>query len=134
MSLSDELLADFEDEGMNVDGTESSKGLPTIHEEAASCMELDEKSTEAVDYEKTVRSVAKLYGSKKLETVMSNISKFSEMKRGAVVGPVESDAEYQVIVEANQITVEITDELGMYLIQPDGYLALLSCFSVCILM
>lgn len=112
MSLSDELLADFEDEGMNVDGTES-RILPTI---AESEMETNDTDGQALGYEESVRSVAKLYGSQKLNAVMENIKKFSSVKRGLVSGPVESDPEYQIIVEANQITVNITEELGKYLV------------------
>lgn len=113
MSLSDELLADFEDEGMNVDGTESK--LSTIKEEETE-MDTDLINPTVpgikMDYTRSVKSVAKLYNSKKLNCVMSNIAEFSEKKRGPVSGPVEMDPEYQVIVEANQITVEITDEIG----------------------
>lgn len=110
MSLSDELLADFEEEGMNVDGSERTAGLATINEE----METDQNATleEQSGSKNSVKSVAKLYNSKRLKDVMSNISKFSKVQRGPVSGPVESDPEYQVIVEANEITVEITDELG----------------------
>ena len=115
MSLSDELLADFEDEGMNVDGTESKLSAIKEEEEDAE-MDTDMINPAApgikIDHANSVRAVAKLYGSKKLNAVMSNIEQFSEKKRGPVSGPVEMDPEYQVIVEANQITVEITDEIG----------------------
>ena len=100
---------------MNVDGTESK--LSSIKE----VEEYAEKDTDQsylaapgikIEHTNSVRAVAKLYGSKKLNAVMSNIEQFSEKKRGPVSGHVEMDPEYQVIVEANQITVEITDEIG----------------------
>lgn len=114
MSLSDELLADFEDEGMNVDGTERLNALATIEEEMES--EPNADSSQPVSYEQSVKSVAKLFYSQKLADVMSNIELFSKTKRTSVSGPVELDPEYQVIVEANEITVEITDELGETLV------------------
>lgn len=107
MSLSDELLADFEDEGMNMDGSEK-PGLPAISEE----METDELKDVVTDTSGNVRNVAKLYGSQRLNVVMKDIEDFSKRERGAVSGPVEMDPEYQVIVEANQMTVEIDDELS----------------------
>ena len=110
MSLSDELLADFEDEGMNVDGTERKNALATIDEEMET--EGGNETARSIGYDQSVRSVAKLFDSKKLRDVMDNIATFSKKKRGSVSGPVELDPEYQVIVEANEITVEITDELG----------------------
>lgn len=43
---------------------------------------------------------------------MQNIEMFSRKDRSSVSGPVELDPEYQVIVEANQITVEIDNEIS----------------------
>lgn len=108
MSLSDELLADFEDEGMNTDGTEAKPMLDTIEEEMETANEPNNYAS------KTVKDVAKLYSSSKLQNVMSNISEFSKTDRRSVAGPVELDPEYQVIVEANQITVEIDEEIGTF--------------------
>lgn len=107
MSLSDELMADFEDEGMNTDGTEAKPMLATIDEE----METNESNDYA---NKKVEDVAKLFSSEKLQSVMKNIDEFSKHDRTSVAGPVELDPEYQVIVEANQITVEIDEEIGNY--------------------
>lgn len=112
MSLSDELLADFEDEGMNIDGTETRTALPTIKEE----MDTEDIKPDITDESASVKSVARLFGSDQLNSVVQSIEMFSRKDRTSVSGPVELDPEYQVIVEANQITVEIENEIGGYLI------------------
>lgn len=108
MSLSDELLADFEDEGMNIDGTETRSMLPTIKEE----MDTEDIKPDITGGSASVKSVAKLYNSDQLNSVVESIEMFSRNDRKSVSGPVELDPEYQVIVEANQITVEIDNEIS----------------------
>lgn len=115
MSLAEELLADLEDdddyeaegadpeapEDMAVDGSEdqtsssSSRPLP-----AAAGYSLD--------------SVAKLYRSERLRTVVDKMEEFSESRRRPedLQGPVEADPEYLLIVEANNLAAEIDDEIG----------------------
>lgn len=48
---------------------------------------------------------------------MSQIEKYSKVLRKSadIVGPVESDPEYQLIVEANNMAVDIDDEIGKLL-------------------
>lgn len=50
---------------------------------------------------------------------MNEIDNYSKKIRRAsdIVGPVESDPEYQLIVEANNLAVEIDNEIGGYLKQ-----------------
>jgi len=45
---------------------------------------------------------------------MSQIEKHSKVPRKSadIVGPVESDPEYQLIVEANNMAVDIDNEIG----------------------
>lgn len=64
-----------------------------------------------------MRELAKLRDSEQLQKVMSHIEKYSKVPRRSVdiIGPVESDPEYQLIVEANNMAVDIDDEVGVYL-------------------
>lgn len=62
----------------------------------------------------SVRELAKLRDSCQLRKVMSQIDKYSKVSRRSsdIIGPVEADPEYQLIVEANNIAVEIDDEVA----------------------
>lgn len=62
----------------------------------------------------SVRELAKLRDSEQLQKVMSQIEKHSKVPRKSadIVGPVESDPEYQLIVEANNMAVDIDNEIG----------------------
>lgn len=62
----------------------------------------------------SVRELAKLRDSEQLKKVMSQIDKYSKVPRKSadIIGPVESDPEYQLIVEANNMAVDIDDEIG----------------------
>uniref|UniRef100_A0A3P8WW50 U4/U6 small nuclear ribonucleoprotein Prp31 n=1 Tax=Cynoglossus semilaevis TaxID=244447 RepID=A0A3P8WW50_CYNSE len=119
MSLADELLADLEEagdegedglypEGEDSDGetTEGrTEGLEDIPEE----MEVDYSKAESVT------SIAKLRNSKQFSEIMEKISKYSGKlrKNSEVAGPVEADPEYRLIVAANNLTVEIDNELNI---------------------
>uniref|UniRef100_A0A8C9UXE8 U4/U6 small nuclear ribonucleoprotein Prp31 n=1 Tax=Scleropages formosus TaxID=113540 RepID=A0A8C9UXE8_SCLFO len=110
MSLADELLADLEEageegedglypggEGGDSDGETLGRegavgGLEDIPEE----MELDYSGTESVT------SIAKLRHSKQFFIFCLSVS-----------GPVEADPEYRLIVAANNLTVEIDNELNI---------------------
>lgn len=64
-----------------------------------------------------IRDLAKLRDSKRLEDIMQQIDVFQNRQRRAdeVLGPVETDPEYRLIVEANNLIVEFDDEICMYL-------------------
>lgn len=105
MSLADELLADLEEaaEEGEVDFRDHDDGI----EEAM-------ETTDSLDSDsKSVKSVAKLKDSKQLNDVLSGIEKFSNQPRDKVFGPVEVDPEYQLIVEANNLTAEIDNEVNI---------------------
>ncbi|XP_046847434.1 U4/U6 small nuclear ribonucleoprotein Prp31-like [Xenia sp. Carnegie-2017] len=102
MSLADELLADLEeigDEG-NVDIIDNDN----IEEAMETSDSLDTKS---------VKHIAKLRDGKQLQDVLEKIKEFSEKPRGEMFGPIETDPEYQLIVEANNLTVEIDNEISI---------------------
>lgn len=120
MSLAEELLADFED-----DEEESNlESLPTASEGAdrdvnESSMDVD--SQHSFDSHSTVRSVARLFSSEKLKNLIDAIDKrLSGEIKGATLtnksqidGPIESHPEYVLIVEANNISVAIDNEVNL---------------------
>lgn len=101
MSLADELLADLEEIGE--DGNVELVDNDNIEE----AMETSEVSDS-----KSVKYIAKLRDSKQLNDVLEKIQEFSQQPIGRMFGPVETDPEYQLIVEANNLTVEIDDEIS----------------------
>lgn len=64
----------------------------------------------------SVRELTKLRDSDHLKKIMTQIDKYSKLPRKSadIVGPVESDPEYQLIVEANNIAADIDDEISNY--------------------
>eukprot|EP00128_Syssomonas_multiformis_P002342 Colp12_sorted_trinity150504_noHs@22557 len=67
-----------------------------------------------VDTSNSVRSVAKLLYSRQLQDTLSKIDELIANPRiGAVSGPVEEDPEYKVIVTANNLSVEIENEISV---------------------
>ncbi|CAI9718804.1 Hypothetical predicted protein [Octopus vulgaris] len=105
MSLADELLADLEEGGEN---------LETQDIEQEDVTEVSDTVMEVDTTKHSVRSVAKLRDSTELKYVLQEIEKFSTMQRkDGVSGPVEADPEYKLIVEANNMTVEIDTEINV---------------------
>lgn len=106
MSLADELLADFEDDDVE----------QNVEEEAMDDIaEVDEVVPE-VDYsnKESVKHIAKLRDGPDLARIMTEVKRYaSQPRRDKVAGPVEADPEYQLIVEANNITVEIDNEINV---------------------
>ncbi|KOB71514.1 U4/U6 small nuclear ribonucleoprotein Prp31 [Operophtera brumata] len=109
MSLADELLADLEE---NDDGeleaaieSKAPMGMDTSNEFAIPYpvlpKEEDSKNT-------SIRELAKLRHSDRLKRNVGN-----NRKKIEVTGLMESDPEYQVIVEANNIAVEIDGEIAI---------------------
>ncbi|XP_064645196.1 U4/U6 small nuclear ribonucleoprotein Prp31-like [Lineus longissimus] len=107
MSLADELLADLED-GDDEPIEDDLQALPNDVED------VDEVAMETEVSGDSVRSVAKLRDSDELKRVMGQIKIYqSGEKRHIVAGPVEADPEYVLIIEANNITVEIDNEINV---------------------
>ncbi|WAQ96549.1 PRP31-like protein, partial [Mya arenaria] len=99
MSLADELLADFEDAGEEVEENEGEGQMLEL-------AEIDDVTMETQTVSKnSVRNIAKLRDGEELTEVMKKIEQYSKQKRKeAVAGPVEFDPEYQLIVQANNLT------------------------------
>ena len=105
MSLADELLADLDDIsdelGYNADEQEG--------EVAEATEDLAEASTIA---NQSVKAIAQLANSDRLKLMIESINSYLEDPRmERVVGPVEADPEYQLIVDSNNILVEMDNEI-----------------------
>ncbi|KOX71440.1 U4/U6 small nuclear ribonucleoprotein Prp31 [Melipona quadrifasciata] len=107
MSLADELLADLEENDDNDHMAEE----PEPDFIPASVSKTIEEEIKVA----SVRELAKLRDSEQLQKVMLQIEKYSKIPRKSadIIGPVESDPEYQLIVEANNMAVDIDDEIEL---------------------
>lgn len=107
MSLADELLADLEEAGDAED----------VHflEHDGKLADIEEVAMEQVEPKlDSVRQMAKLRDSEQLSKVMNQVEQLILKPRlEDVVGPVEADPEYQLIVEANNLAVEIDNEINI---------------------
>ncbi|XP_023246053.1 U4/U6 small nuclear ribonucleoprotein Prp31-like [Copidosoma floridanum] len=106
MSLADKLLADLEDDA----DIQEEEILEQFFPASLSSSKLTEKEIK-VD---SIKELAKLRDSPLMRKVTSSIDSYSKITRKSVdiVGPVESDPEYQLIVEANNLAVEIDTEIA----------------------
>lgn len=111
MSLADELLADLEEQDQD-DITEqymeSAIALDIKPNPTVVPMEEDIKIT-------SIREIATLRDSERLRNIMDQIDDYRAKPRKAedIVGPVEADPEYQLIVEANNVAVDIDNEIAV---------------------
>lgn len=107
MSLADELLADLdaiEDDDLGVNPDE---------DKIEEAMDMDELPSE--DSTKSVRNIAKLRDSDEFKETLKKMGYFLEnpRSRDTVLGPVEEDPEYKLIVAANNLTAEIENETSI---------------------
>jgi len=107
MSLADELLADLEDD-------EEDLVLPEVKDEDE---QMEDIKPSKLDLEKvpkvhTIDELTVLHNSKELQDVMDKIDKYQNRVRKKVeqLGPIETDPEYMLIVEANNLAAEIDQE------------------------
>lgn len=111
MSLAEELLADLEDAG-----DEDEQMLAAAENEQID--EIEEVTEEAdaggQSYD-SVASVARLRDSANFRSIMQRIEESGTDPRDAtqMSGPVEADPEYQLIVDANALAVEIDNEINV---------------------
>ncbi|XP_044750716.1 U4/U6 small nuclear ribonucleoprotein Prp31 [Coccinella septempunctata] len=111
MSLADELLADLEENDEQIDeevqdaDIEEFEVKPDIKE-----IEKFEQNTTQI---KSVRELCTLRDSERLFNVIQQIEEYQlkPRKNNDIIGPVESDPEYQLIVEANNVAAEIDNEI-----------------------
>ncbi|XP_023329470.1 U4/U6 small nuclear ribonucleoprotein Prp31 [Eurytemora carolleeae] len=106
MSLADELLADLEDD---------EEMAEEVKEELE---EMDIKPSklelEMVPSTHTIHDVARLINSDRLRSVMTRMDEFAEKPRKPqdLIGVVEADPEYLLIVEANNLAADIDHEMN----------------------
>lgn len=104
MSLADMLLDDLEGD----------EDLPEIKEEDEEMEDIKPTQLElaAIPTPHTVQEVAKLHNSEELKDIMRKIEKYSGRvrKSSELLGPVEADPEYVLIVEANNLAARIDNE------------------------
>lgn len=100
MSLADELFAALENDGAEEE---------TVRMEA----EVDEVDIEYATTDHSIHSIAKLLNSDRLKKIVGGVKHFSKDRKTEICGPAESDPEYQLIVESNNIVVEITNEINL---------------------
>ncbi|KAK9880076.1 hypothetical protein WA026_008587 [Henosepilachna vigintioctopunctata] len=112
MSLADELLADLE-------GNDDQEFDVNMEEEQAETEEKPnikdfEKFEQDTTQIKSVRELCKLRDSERLSNVIEMIEEYrNKTRKGlSIVGPVESDPEYQLIVEANNVAAEVDNEIA----------------------
>ncbi|KAL3876972.1 hypothetical protein ACJMK2_034744 [Sinanodonta woodiana] len=107
MSLADELIADYEEAGDDLGQNETEAQLEEVPE-------VDDVIVEVCRQQDSVRNIAKLRDSQELADVLKEIEKYAHKSRKeGVSGPVEADPEYQLIVQANNLTVEIDNEINV---------------------
>ncbi|XP_051155070.1 U4/U6 small nuclear ribonucleoprotein Prp31 [Leptopilina boulardi] len=106
MSLADELLADLEE---NDDEDVEMQELEEEFIPASIPIPIEEEIKV-----QRVTELCKLCVSSQLQNVMLQIDKYSKILRKPtdIVGAVESDPEYQLIIGANNLAAKIDDEIG----------------------
>lgn len=114
MSLADELLADLEDLSEGVDDDD----LVGVKEENSEGEGFDGFDAEGMDLDNGDRSggprqVAKLLDSHAFQDAMREMETYMGTERTTVLGPVEEDPEYKLIVRVNNLTVDIDAEVGV---------------------
>ncbi|OLL24816.1 Pre-mRNA-processing factor 31 [Neolecta irregularis DAH-3] len=136
MSLADELLADFgsdpEDQDHNQEEPNSKDGVhhpisDNDNEESTTTaiknIQTDNADlTEAEQIEKIVMKeiqdvgrVAKVMQSKYVDEVLKQIDYYSQHEKLQIVGNIEDDPEYRLIVQANNVVVDIDNEILLFI-------------------
>jgi len=121
MSLAELLKADLEDLEDEEDEEEfNDNDIKTENYEIEDVGMSVDNQFKDIDMEsftkESVRNVAKLLDSQSLKQVTEKIEMYQfggVVQRGEIVGPVEQDPEYKLIVEANNLTVEIDNEINV---------------------
>lgn len=96
--------------GFTAGGTTSSHSIPSS---SSSLIKSDVQNTSSLS---SVRQMAKMIDSPKLQRIISEIEKRNKnevVAKNSIDGPVETHPEYLLIVDANNITVEIEDDIQL---------------------
>lgn len=126
MSLADELLADLEDLAGSeeeelvqevVGDNKSTNGINNNNNSyyATLVNDIEElgngNGTDAESDESKLEDLATLLGSEKMKNILANISKLPKERQGEVTGLIEEDPEYTLVIDANNLTIEIANEI-----------------------
>lgn len=137
MSLADELLADLEDDN---DVDDDLAGMETAADEVPEDIEQFLKPTPNlmdVDVQvHSIRELCKLRDSERLQNILKQIEMYSQRQRTSseMLGNVESDPEYRLIVDANALAVDVDNEICMYeRCMSIGSILIYSCFILAII-
>ena len=109
MSLAEELCADFEE-------MEGGQGASNEPYEQSMDTDKTEFGTNSIFDKNSVHSVARLKDSILLQETMRKIDYYTKHQRKSTMeiqGPVEHDPEYLLIVDANNLLVEIDNEIDI---------------------
>nr|XP_018671752.1 U4/U6 small nuclear ribonucleoprotein Prp31 [Ciona intestinalis] len=113
MSLADELLADLEDAGIDedavVDDNGEGDGIDDIEDVGVS-MDTGQDSIDP----NSIHSVARLSSTDQFKRVVQGIEDYCNKPQSSVAaGIIESNPEYKLIVESNNLTMEIDNEVNI---------------------
>ena len=112
MSLLDEFLTDLET--MDTEEETSDHLSSLLKNEAMVTNDIFEKTDSLSKF--NISSVAKLKNSLVFEEIMQKIGFYSTHQRKStteIQGPVENDPEYSLIIDANNLVVEINNEIDI---------------------
>ncbi|KIR32948.1 U4/U6 small nuclear ribonucleoprotein PRP31 [Cryptococcus deuterogattii MMRL2647] len=116
MEVGDGEGGEDEDEGDDMkleDGTSAVGFVPEGGVRPAD--ELDKEEVEKTDMKgvEDVKKVAKLAGSQKLQDILADIAKYTESPTdmSSSAGPLEENPEYHLVVTANNMSVEVDNEI-----------------------
>lgn len=135
MSLHDQLLADLEDLDGGLESGAEGEDAEAAMIDAAQAMETAADGLVA----ESVHDIAKVANGPELAAVLERIQHYTDNPQEQVVGPVEEDPQYKLIVEANNLTVEIDNEIGVvhnfcrdqYVLRPRVPACLRACVRAC---
>lgn len=118
MSLADELLADLEDDNDEADLEDLIKAENANAGENGAEEQVEQPLLERMDIDvnvASIRDLCKLRDSSRLSTVLKQIDHYvkNPRKSSDLLGSVEQDPEYQLIVESNNIAVDIDNEISL---------------------
>lgn len=110
MSLADELLADLEEIAEEGEDEE----LNDDHKDGDGIEDIDDMAMDVDNKGESVKNIAKLRHSKELADTLSKIEFYQANPRNALtIGAFDSDPEYKLIVNANNLSVEIDNEINI---------------------
>jgi len=112
MSLVEELMADLEDDDEELEIPEEIKEENDMDMEDVKPSKLE---LEQIPKGHTIFDVAKLNNSDELKDIMKKIEEFAKRVRrpSELLGPVEADPEYLLIVDANNLAAQIDNETSI---------------------